>query len=133
MTVEGPLDAATAAGAVTGAPSDSDSVLFREPWEAQAFALAVALHERGLFSWSEWAAALGAEIHAAQERGDPDTGETYYHRWLTALERLVVAKQATNAATLARYREAWSHAASRTPHGAPIDLTPQDFEPQDFD
>lgn len=127
MTVEGPLDAATAAGAISGIASDSDGVVFREPWEAQAFAIAVALHERGLFSWPEWAAALAAENQAAQGRGDPDAGETYYHHWLRALERLVVAKQATNAATLARYRQAWKHAASRTPHRTPIELAPQDF------
>ena len=127
MTAGGPLDAATTTGAVARIPSASDGVVFREPWEAQAFAIVVALHERGLFSWPEWAAALAAEIQAAQERGDPDTGETYYHRWLAALERLVVAKQATNAVTLARYRQAWTHAASRTPHGTPIELAPQDF------
>jgi nitrile hydratase accessory protein len=101
--------------------------VFREPWEAEAFAIAVELHERGLFSWPEWAEALASEIQAAQERGDPDTGETYYHHWLAALERLVVAKQATSAATLARYRQAWKHAADRTPHGTPIELAPQDF------
>jgi nitrile hydratase accessory protein len=128
VTVEDPPDAATAAGALPGIPSDSDGVVFLEPWEAQAFAIAVSLHERGLFTWPEWATALAAEIQAAQERGDPDTGETYYHHWLGALERLVVAKQAANAATLARYRQAWQHAASRTPHGTPIELAPQDFE-----
>jgi nitrile hydratase accessory protein len=127
VTVDGPLDTMTAAGALVGVPSDSDSVVFREPWEAEAFAIAVALHERGLFSWPEWAAALAAEIQAAQERGDPDTGETYYHHWLAALERLLVAKQATDAVTLARYRRAWAHAAGRTPHGTPIELAPQDF------
>jgi nitrile hydratase accessory protein len=127
VTAEGPLDVETAAGALAGIPSDADSVVFREPWEAQAFAIAVALHERGLFSWSEWSAALAAEIRAAQERGDPDTGETYYHHWLAALERLLVAKQATNPETLSRYRGAWKNAAGRTPHGTPIELAPQDF------
>jgi len=128
VTREDPLEVATAAAALTGIPSDSDSVVFREPWEAQAFAIAIALHERGLFSWPEWAAALAGEIQAAHAQGDPDTGETYYHHWLAALERLLVAKRATNLATLARYRQAWKHAASRTPHGTPIELAPQDFE-----
>lgn len=127
MTVEGPLHGAAAAAGLPGIPSDSDGVVFGEPWEAQVFAIAVALHERGLFSWPEWTAALAAEIHAAQERGDPDTGETYYHHWLAALERLVVARQATNAATIARYRQAWERAARRTRHGTPIELAPQDF------
>ena len=112
---------------MAGIPSDSGNLVFREPWEAQAFAIAVALHERGLFRWPEWAAALAAEIQAAQNRGNPDTGETYYHHWLAALERLLVTKQATTTATLARHRQAWKHAASRTPHGTPIELAPQDF------
>ena len=120
----GPADAAAA---LSGIPSASDGVVFREPWEAQAFAIAVALNERGLFSWTEWAATLADEIRAAQARGDPDTGETYYRHWLAALERLAIAKHATDAATLARYREAWNHAAARTPHGTPIELAPKDF------
>ena len=66
--------------------------VFREPWEAQAFAMTLALHERGLFSWPEWAATLGDEIKRAQAAGDPDTGETYYRHWLNALERIVAAK-----------------------------------------
>jgi nitrile hydratase accessory protein len=101
--------------------------VFREPWEAQAFAMAVALHERRLFTWPEWAATLGEEIKRAQAAGDPDTGETYYRHWLNTLERLVTEKGATDAATLARYRQAWDHAADRTPHGMPIELMPEDF------
>jgi nitrile hydratase accessory protein len=117
----------TMTAAVARMPSDADRIVFREPWEAQAFALAVALHERGLFSWAEWALALADEIGAAQAHGDPDTGETYYHHWLAALERLVVDKRVTDAMTLLRYREAWQQAAHRTPHGTPIELAPQDF------
>ena len=63
-------------------PRDADGPVFREPWEAQAFAMTLALHERGLFTWNEWAAALAAEIKRAQAAGDPDTGETYYSHWL---------------------------------------------------
>jgi nitrile hydratase accessory protein len=124
---QGPLEAAAAASGVPHIPSGSDGVVFAEPWEAQAFAITVALHERGLFSWPEWTSALAAEMQAAQERGDPDTGDTYYHHWLAALERLVVAKHATDATTIARYRQAWERAARRTPHGTPIELAPKDF------
>jgi len=74
--------AARATGAVPGIPRDDDGPVFREPWEAQAFAMALALHERGLFTWNEWAAALAEEIKRAQAAGDPDTGETYYRHWL---------------------------------------------------
>ncbi|HKG01270.1 MAG TPA: nitrile hydratase accessory protein, partial [Xanthobacteraceae bacterium] len=74
---------------VASIPRDSDGPVFREPWEAQAFAMALALHERGLFTWPEWAAMLSAEIKRAQQAGDPDTGETYYHHWLNALERII--------------------------------------------
>ena len=73
-------------------PRNGEGPVFREPWEAQAFALALSLHERGVFSWTEWAAVLGDEIKKAQTAGDPDTGETYYHHWLNALERIVAVK-----------------------------------------
>lgn len=89
--------------------------------------MTLALHERGVFTWSEWATALAAEIKGAQNRGDPDTGETYYRYWLAALESLVVAKSITDPATLLRHRHAWEHAAHRAPHGTPIELSPQDF------
>lgn len=108
-------------------PRGPEGPVFREPWEAQAFSMAVALHARGLFTWPEWAAALAAEIKRAQAAGDPDTGETYYRHWLAALERLVAEKGATDAATLGRYRDAWDRAADRTPHGEPIELRPDDF------
>ena len=75
----------------------------------------------------KWAATLGAEIKRAQDNGDPDTGETYYRHWLSALERLVAEKGVADARTLARYRDAWDHAADRTPHGMPIELRPDDF------
>jgi nitrile hydratase accessory protein len=116
-----------AADAVPSIPRDREGPVFREPWEAQAFAMALALHARGLFTWSEWAAALGAEIKRAQAAGDPDTGETYYRHWLATLERMVAEKGVTNGAVLARTRDAWAHAAERTPHGAPIEFTPDDF------
>ena len=114
--------------AVPSIPRDADGPVFREPWEAQAFAMTLALHERGVFTWSEWAAALAAEIKHAQGAGDPDTGETYYRHWLNALERLVAAKGVTDKPTLARYRDAWDHAADRTPHGVPIELAAEDFK-----
>jgi nitrile hydratase accessory protein len=112
---------------VPGIPRDADGPVFREPWEAQAFAMTLALHDRGLFTWPEWAATLADEIKRAQDAGDPDTGETYYRHWLAALERIVADKGVTDDATLTRYRDAWDHAADRTPHGAPIELTPEDF------
>ncbi len=109
-------------------PRDDDGPVFREPWQAQAFAMALALHERGLFTWKEWAAALSARIEAAQAEGDPDLGDTYYRHWVGALEALVVAKQAGSDSELARLRAAWDHAADRTPHGQPIALQAGDFE-----
>ncbi len=127
MTLLDPQAAARAADALPGIPHDDDGPVFREPWEAQAFAMAVALNARGLFSWTEWAAGLAEEIKRAQASGDPDTGETYYRHWLATLERLVAAKGVTTSDTLHRYRDAWDHAADRTPHGSPIELTPEDF------
>jgi nitrile hydratase accessory protein len=112
---------------VTSIPCDAEGPVFREPWEAQAFAMALALHQRGLFTWSEWAQTLGDEIKRAQEAGDPDTGETYYRHWMATLERLVSEKGVADRDMLARYRNAWDHAADRTPHGQPIELRPDDF------
>jgi nitrile hydratase accessory protein len=112
---------------VPGLPCDTEGPVFREPWEAAAFAMAVALNERGLFGWDEWAVMLGEEIKAAQQAGHPDTGETYYRHWLAALERMVAHKGITDRAALKRYYDAWERAADRTPHGAPIALTAGDF------
>ncbi len=119
--------ALAATRALPGIPVDDQGPVFREPWEAHAFAMAVTLHARGVFSWPEWAAALADEISRAQAKGDADCGDTYYRHWLATLERLVAEKGVTSAATLARYRDAWDHAADRTPHGKPIELRPEDF------
>ena len=110
-----------------GQPHDAQGPVFREPWEAQAFAMALALHQRGVFSWNEWAQALATQIAAAQAAGDPDTGETYYRHWLAALETLVARKSVSSVEELARYHDAWDRAADRTPHGQPIALRDEDF------
>jgi nitrile hydratase accessory protein len=116
------LSAPELLAALPALPRDAAGPVFREPWEAQAFAMAVALHERGLFTWTEWAAALATEIKAAQEAGDPDDGETYYRHWLAALERLVAVKALASDAELAERRAQWDRAARATPHGQPIVL-----------
>jgi len=126
MTID-PAAARRATDAVPGIPRDGQDPVFREPWEAQAFSMALALHQRGVFTWPEWAATLADEIKRAQAAGDPDTGETYYRHWLATLERLVAEKGIASHDTLARYRDAWDHAADRTPHGKPIELSPDDF------
>jgi nitrile hydratase accessory protein len=113
--------------AVPTIPRDMEGLVFREPWEAHAFALALSLHDKGLFAWTEWAAMLGEEIKKAQAAGDPDTGATYYRHWMATLERMVAEKNVTTAETLNQYRHAWYHAAHRTPHGAPIELRSEDF------
>jgi nitrile hydratase accessory protein len=95
---------------------------------AQAFAMTLQLHQRGLFTWLEWAAALSAQIRAAQAAGDADLGDTYYHHWLAALEGLVTAKGAAQGDELQRCADAWDHAADRTPHGQPIVLQASDWE-----
>jgi nitrile hydratase accessory protein len=127
MTTINPTAARRATEALPTIPRDHDGPVFREPWEAQAFAMALALHDRGLFTWSEWATALADEIKRAQAAGDADLGDTYYRHWLAALERLVAEKGVATRDTLARYRDAWDHAADRTPHGQPIELKPNDF------
>ncbi len=103
-------------------PVDAGGPVFEEPWQAQAFALAVELHAAGAFSWTDWAAALSAELKAADARGEPDDGTHYYEHWLTALERLSLQHSLTDSATLARRKEAWAQAYRRTPHGKPVAL-----------
>ena len=92
--------------------------VFAEPWQAQAFALAVKLSEQGHFTWKEWAAALAEELQAAE----PDDGSHYYDHWLATLERLVTAKGLTNPAALLARKEAWADAYRHTPHGKPVEL-----------
>jgi nitrile hydratase accessory protein len=112
---------------VPGIPRDADGPVFREPWEAQAFAMALALYDKGLFTWPEWAQTLAAEIKRAQAAGDPDTGETYYLHWLAALERLIAQKGVASSDMLHRVKHAWEQACERTPHGKPIELSDEDF------
>jgi nitrile hydratase accessory protein len=96
--------------------------VFSEPWQAHAFAMTLQLHEKGLFTWPEWAAALTQEISNAQQAGDTDTGATYYTHWLNALEAMVLAKQWGTAEQIHDLEHAWEDAAARTPHGQPIVL-----------
>ncbi|MBL4721084.1 MAG: nitrile hydratase accessory protein [Alphaproteobacteria bacterium] len=103
-------------------PRDEDGPVFQEPWQAQAFAMTLALHAQGQFTWPEWAERLGAEISAAQANGDPDLGDTYYLHWLNALESMVASKGIVSTDDLALRKEAWDHAAHITPHGQPIVL-----------
>lgn len=111
-----PLDALPAI------PRDAEGPVFRAPWEAQAFAMAVMLHERGHFTWKEWAARLADEIGAARDRGDHDDGSRYYYFWLSALEKLVADKRLLLADELAARKDEWDRAARETPHGQPIEL-----------
>ena len=102
---------------LAGALGPQDAPIFAEPWQAQAFAMVVALHERGAFSWTEWAAALSAEVNrsgAAKDGGD------YYERWLAALEKLLAAKAVADRSEVDALAAAWQRAAQATPHGKPI-------------
>jgi len=114
--VSAPLDALPAI------PRDAEGPVFRAPWEAQAFGMAVVLHERGHFSWKEWAERLSDEIAAAKARGESDDGTRYYYFWLGALEKLVAEKGLVLANELSERKDAWDRAARATPHGQPIVL-----------
>ena len=104
-------------------PVDEEGPVFAEPWQAQAFALAVKLSEQGHFTWKEWAGALADELKAAEARGEPDDGSQYYHHWVVALEGLVTAKGLTDSSALLTRREAWADAYRHTPHGKPVVLS----------
>jgi nitrile hydratase accessory protein len=104
-------------------PLDEDGPIFTEPWQAQAFALAVKLCEQRHFTWTEWGSAFADELKAAADRGEPDDGSRYYHHWLAALEHMVTTKGLSDPAMLQACKEDWAHAHRRTPHGQPIELT----------
>jgi nitrile hydratase accessory protein len=103
-------------------PRDKDGPVFAEPWQAQAFALAVRLSTQGYFTWKEWAAALAEELQSASDRDKPDDGSRYYEQWLSALERLVAAKGLADFPALQARKEEWADAYRHTPHGQPVVL-----------
>jgi nitrile hydratase accessory protein len=98
-------------------PASFDEPVFAEPWQAEAFALTVALHDRGLFSWSVWADALSAEVKKPNAASD---GHDYYEHWLAALESLLSAKGIAGKSDIDTLAAAWERAAHATPHGKPI-------------
>jgi nitrile hydratase accessory protein len=100
-------------------PRDAAGPVFAEPWQAQAFALALQLHAQGAFAWTEWADMLSRRLKAA---GPEDDGSRYYEHWLDALEDLVTSKDLAAATALADRKEAWAQAYRRTPHGKPVEL-----------
>ena len=108
-------------------PRDEEGPIFREPWEAQAFGLVIALYEQGQFTWPEWADTLSKEIKAAQAEGDPDLGNTYYEHWLRALERMVSEKGLSTSLDIDARKERWRQAYLNTPHGQPINLKAADI------
>jgi nitrile hydratase accessory protein len=111
-------------------PLESDGPVFAEPWQAQAFALAVKLSAEGHFTWKEWAATLADELQAASDRGEPDDGSRYYEYWLAALERLVTAKGLTDPTALRTRRQDWAAAYRNTPHGQPVELRQSSRAPE---
>ena len=104
-------------------PRDEDGPIFREPWEAQAFAVAISLMEVGHFTYAEWAEVLTEEINKAQQQGDPDLGDTYYEHWLNALERVCRARELVLAGDMVERAAQWRRAYLNTPHGQPIELS----------
>ncbi len=108
--------------ALPALPRDDAGPVFKAPWEAQAFAMTVSLHGRGVFTWREWADALAAELAAASARGEPDDGSRYYEHWLAALEKLLAGKKLIPGQELERRVDEWDAAARATPHGKPVEL-----------
>ena len=103
-------------------PLDAGGPVFAEPWQAQAFAIAVQLSAEGHFTWAEWTTALGEQLQAAVRRGEPDDGTRYFEHWLVALEHLVANQKLADLTALRERKEAWADAYRHTPHGQPVEL-----------
>jgi len=101
--------------------------VFAAPWQAHAFAMTLHLHERGLFTWQDWADTLSAQITEDQQHGDPDDGQTYYHHWLGALEKMILKLNIGTQDQIHELEHAWEDAAARTPHGQAIMLDIKNF------
>ncbi|HET7750157.1 MAG TPA: nitrile hydratase accessory protein [Terriglobales bacterium] len=123
LTQPDPTHASDNLAALPRLPRDEGGPVFAEPWQAQAFALAVKLSEQGHFTWKEWAAALAQELKSAAERGEADDGSRYYEHWLAALERLVTVKGLSDPVAMLARKEAWADAYRHTPHGKPVELS----------
>jgi nitrile hydratase accessory protein len=117
-----PPDGVAAFASTVGVPCDTNGPVFAEPWQAQAFALAVQLSKAGLFTWREWAEELAAVLREVAAQDPRDDGSHYYDHWLLALERLCLAKGLTDTLALNKRRLAWTEAYRRTPHGQPVEL-----------
>ncbi|QFY60543.1 nitrile hydratase accessory protein [Rhizobium grahamii] len=93
--------------------------VFPEPWAAEAFAMTVHLHERGLFTWSEWAETLSRELH---QPGRAEDGSDYFDCWVSALSAILVLRGVADADMILDLQKSWQRAAEATPHGKPIEL-----------
>jgi len=101
-------------------PKSSDGEpVFPEPWAAEAFAMTVHLHERGLFTWSEWAKTLSRELH---QPGRAEDGSDYFDCWVAALSAILVKLGVADADMILDLQKSWQRAAEATPHGKPIEL-----------
>ena len=103
--------------------SDSENVVFSEPWEAQAFAIVVTLSDSGYFTWEEWSNTLTETISRAEAEGGPSDGSDYYVNWVTALEQILKHKNLADALSLASLKAEWERAYKLTPHGKPVSLS----------
>jgi len=124
-----PIDSARLES-LTQLPRDADEPVFAQPWQAQAFALAIELSRRGFFTWPEWTRALANELKRAAERRENEDGSGYYHHWLAALEHIVIAKGLADLTTLQDRKSAWIEAYRHTPHGNPVAMADRSGDPR---
>jgi len=98
--------------------AEAPEIAFQAPWQAHAFALVLALHQQGAFTWAEWTDSLGCALLGRTD----DEADSYYVAWLAALERIVCGHGLASPTALAARKTAWAEAYLRTPHGQPVTL-----------
>ena len=96
--------------------------VFEAPWHAQVFALTVHLHERGLFTWPDWATGFGATLARHGLERELNGGDDYFNAWLETLETVLREAGQADAVQVEAVRAAWENAYLSTPHGQPVRL-----------
>lgn len=116
------LDALLHHEAIAPLPQKQGEPVFRDSWEAEAYAIGNLLVKEGHLLPAEWMQRMAAAIAQAQAAGDPDCGDTYYLHWCAALESVCFDREWISPDLYQQQLALWAQAIANTPHGVPLAL-----------